>query len=152
MEVVVLLLLSTALAAAAALPSCSPGCRPRPTAHTRVTGSLNIPGQRTLSKLLVDGVQRTYLVYLPPNYDGVEPFGLLVALHGFTSNYSVMESYGLNLHAEERQYVAVYPQGLNDSWNAGGCCGLSAIDKVRAVHRLPRSSWPACSLTRWVPR
>lgn len=96
-------------------------------------GSQYTPGQRTFSKLLVDGVERSFIVYTPSNYDG-SPFGLLIAIHGFTSNSSTMElRTDFNRFAQEKQYIVLYPDGLDRSWNAGGCCGMSAIRKVDDV-------------------
>ena len=39
-----------------------------------------------LEKLNFDGVERSYWIYLPEEYDGVEQMLLVFVFHGYTSN------------------------------------------------------------------
>ena len=63
-----------------------------------------------------EGVKREYLVFLPTTYDPNVELPLVVGLHGYTGTASGFEketTKGMNLHAEFRNYIAVYPQGSN---------------------------------------
>lgn len=63
-----------------------------------------------------EGIEREYLVFLPEGYDDKKKLPLVVGLHGYTGTASGFEketTKGMNLHAEYRNYIAVYPQGSN---------------------------------------
>ncbi len=70
-------------------------------------------------KLTVDGMQRYYLVHVPPKYDNSKPTPVVVILHGGWSNAAIMVIFcGLNAKADDAGFVAVYPNGLNLCWNS----------------------------------
>ena len=80
---------------------------------------------RTLS---IDGETREYIIDVPalPAGDGALP--LVVNMHGFGSNANQQRAYmALETTApwDSSGFVRVYPQGLDSSWNAGDCCGVS---------------------------
>ncbi|WP_225586948.1 PHB depolymerase family esterase [Algoriphagus sp. Y33] len=88
---------------------------------------------RFYQEMIIDGIKRTYLVNLPPNYyqqEGTRKFPVVVALHGTGGNAGQAErDYGLTPKATESEYVIVYPEGVPRSgplgirtWNAGKCC------------------------------
>ncbi|MBS0265624.1 MAG: dienelactone hydrolase family protein [Planctomycetes bacterium] len=75
--------------------------------------------------LPVDGLQRSYLVHVPKNYDPKKRTPVVLALHGATMNAESMARFcGLNTKADEAGFIAVYPNGTGKSsllfWNAGG--------------------------------
>ena len=58
------------------------------------------------------GIDREYLIFLPTGYTSREELPLVVGLHGYTGTASGFEketTKGMNLHAEYRNYIAVYP-------------------------------------------
>ena len=62
------------------------------------------------------GIDREYLIFLPTSYTSKEELPLVVGLHGYTGTASGFEketTKEMNLHAEYRNYIAVYPQGVN---------------------------------------
>lgn len=60
----------------------------------------------------VDGLDRTYLVHLPPRYDPQKPASVVLAFHGAFNNGAMMVRLsGLNRKADEAGFVAVYPEG-----------------------------------------
>ena len=66
--------------------------------------------------MLWQGIEREYLIFLPSSYNFNEELPLVVGLHGYTGTASGFEketTKGMNLHAEYRSYIAVYPQGIN---------------------------------------
>ncbi|HEX9098925.1 MAG TPA: PHB depolymerase family esterase [Candidatus Dormibacteraeota bacterium] len=71
--------------------------------------------------LHVGGLERTYYVLFPANRTGRLP--LVLALHGYTQSVGGLESEtGLNDEAAVGGFVLAYPEGISQSWNAGGCC------------------------------
>ncbi|RZO20970.1 MAG: DUF5011 domain-containing protein [SAR92 clade bacterium] len=68
---------------------------------------------RAVSKSLShDGLNRSYITYVPNTYDGTEKFPVLMNFHGFSGDagYHLTET---NMHyaAHSNKYLLVYPQG-----------------------------------------
>ena len=66
--------------------------------------------------ILWEGIEREYLIFLPTSYNSEKELPLVVGLHGYTGTASGFEketTKGMNLHAEYRNYIALYPQGVN---------------------------------------
>ena len=80
------------------------------------------------------GEARSYELHVPPSYDGGDPVPLLLNFHGFTSNGPQQAAFSdMNATADERGAIVAYPNGLNSSWNAGACCGISLDEDVDDV-------------------
>ena len=63
--------------------------------------------RRTISH---DGIEREYFVHMPEG--GGDNLPVVVGVHGYTSTATgFAASHGLNRHADEHGYIAVYPQG-----------------------------------------
>ncbi|MFZ4506373.1 MAG: alpha/beta hydrolase family esterase [Fimbriimonas sp.] len=70
----------------------------------------------------VDGVTRTYLLYVPKSYQARKSTPMLVMLHGYTGNARVQIPYtGLDRVAEKEGFLALIPdgQGMPRGWNVG---------------------------------
>jgi len=88
------------------------------------------PGDHTIS-LSHDRRDRSYLVHVPPTFEGPAP--VVVALHGGGgTGAQFKEQNGLDAVADREGFVVVYPEGsgfLPDrlhTWNSGdNCCGFS---------------------------
>ncbi len=102
------------------------------------------PGDHTRS-LEVDQRQRSYLVHVPPGYDGHKPVPVVLIFHGGGSNAEQMVQFcGLNDKADQAGFLAVYPSGSGRlpkllTWNGGNCCGYAMtqnIDDVAFVRAL----------------
>lgn len=85
-------------------------------------------------------INRTYLVRLPSDYDGIEPVPLVFVLHGAGGNAEIlMRVSGMNEVADKEGFVVVYPNGtgmFSDfllSWNVGGCCNYISTANVNDV-------------------
>lgn len=86
----------------------------------------------------VGGTQRTYRLFVPPGPAG-ERHPLLLALHQLGGSAARFEQQsGLDAGAAAAGAVVVYPDGLNHSWDAGGCCAYAARHHVDDVHFLAR--------------
>jgi polyhydroxybutyrate depolymerase len=67
--------------------------------------------------LTYDDYERTFMVHLPPDYDGSEPVPLVIMLHGATmSGVSMMLVSDFNTAADAMGAIAVYPDGLAGRW------------------------------------
>ncbi|MFC1586562.1 alpha/beta hydrolase family esterase [Fibrobacterota bacterium] len=64
--------------------------------------------------ITVDDTVRTYLLDIPGNYDGTEPFGLVLAFHGLGGSAEGTRTY-MRFHefGEQDRYITVWPQGLD---------------------------------------
>lgn len=87
-----------------------------------------LSGQVTYS-FAHNGINRTYILYVPQAEPSSEPMPLLFALHGFTQNgQTMMTLSNFNALAEEHHFVVAYPYGVNTSWNVGVAGGSGADD------------------------
>lgn len=106
------------------------------------------PGDHVL-RLDHGGLQRRYLVHVPPGLDPTKPVPLLLAFHGGGGHAEYMADdshYGLVGKADRNGFVVVFPNGYSRfpggklaTWNAGGCCGdardrgIDDVGFVRAI-------------------
>jgi polyhydroxybutyrate depolymerase len=69
---------------------------------------------------------RVYKVHVPTSYTGNGPVALLLDIHGGL-NFSDMQRSisGQLAQSDKRGFIAVWPQGIDGSWNANGCCMLA---------------------------
>ena len=81
-----------------------------------------------------DGLERCWLTLLPPTYTTNESYPLVVDMHGYTgTNYNMHNYSDWDRISEEHNVIIAYPQGHENSWNAGWCCGVAhdiGIDDV----------------------
>jgi polyhydroxybutyrate depolymerase len=96
------------------------------------------PGDHTRT-LTVGDRKRTYLVHVPPSYDGRTPYPVVLVYHGGGSNADQMVRFcSLNDKADKAGFLAVYPNGTGWlaralTWNAGNCCGYAMQNQVDDV-------------------
>src|SRR5215216_7507861 len=80
-------------------------------------------------QLTVDGMERSYLLHIPPGVDMDDPSPLVFAFHGAGSDPQEMASASeFSAVSDEAGFILIYPVGLEQTWNAGSCCG-SAVEK-----------------------
>lgn len=103
------------------------------TTKAACTGKLAQPVDATWT-IVSSGVNRTANVHVPANYDPTKATPVVLNFHGFTSNAAEEALLsGMSDKADKEGFVVVYPEGLNSSWNAGACCGVSAQSGVADV-------------------
>jgi len=101
----------------------------------------------SVASVTVDGVHRTYRLYVPASAVGAGPVPLLVALHGGGSDGAHFEkASGFDQVADKAGFIVAYPDGVRpatgqrvSAWNAGDCCGYAArtgVDDVGFVQAL----------------
>jgi polyhydroxybutyrate depolymerase len=96
---------------------------------------------RFSDSIVVDGIQRTYTLNLPPNYYDASGFSLVIAMHGGGGSASQFESTCLLTDkANAAKFIVVYPEGVESTgvlkartWNAGTCCDYSVIKNINDV-------------------
>ncbi|HTL71562.1 MAG TPA: PHB depolymerase family esterase [Candidatus Eisenbacteria bacterium] len=86
------------------------------------------------------GIDRTYLVHPPKGLDRSRAYPVVFVFHGAGGNAeNAMRMTGMNRRADEKRFIAVYPNGtgrLKDpglTWNAWACCGEAFAGKVDDV-------------------
>ena len=96
-------------------------------------------GDHVLS-LKVGGRERTYLLHLPPAYDGKRSLPLVIVLHGGGGNApGAAQMTGFSEKADKEGFVVVYPNGSGRlknrllTWNSGNCCGYALDNNVDDV-------------------
>jgi polyhydroxybutyrate depolymerase len=89
-----------------------------------VEGACPFPGGwRTIA---IGEQQRTYLVHAPADYDCKASVPLVLNFHGAPAvAMDQMFLSLMNAKADSANFIVVYPEGVNFTWNAGLCCGLS---------------------------
>lgn len=91
------------------------------------------PGDHQLT-LDFRGTKRTYLVHVPRDYTGATPVPLLIDMHGWGSNPGEQRFVSGQLQqSDQRGFIAVWPQGQDNSWNGFNCCGKSMENNVDDV-------------------
>lgn len=74
---------------------------------------------------------RLVTVHVPAHLAGPAP--LVLVLHEFPGSGALAMGYGFDPLVDADGFVAAYPDGLDGSWNAGGCCGDAADNDTNDV-------------------
>jgi polyhydroxybutyrate depolymerase len=94
------------------------------------------PARDTEYTMIYAGVERSYVVHVPPGYDAARPVPLALAFHGITLDaYEMIRISGFNDQSDAEGFIVVYPNasGTQMSWNGGHCCGEAAANNVDDV-------------------
>lgn len=87
-----------------------------------------------LYSFIFDGIERTYRLHLPANYDENQQYPLIINMHGLGSNSFEQEVYtGFNLVADTAGIVMVYPDGVNSQWNIYQDGGVDDVGFISAL-------------------
>jgi polyhydroxybutyrate depolymerase len=127
-----------------ALAALQAGCRftgrpLNPASNTLSTGD----NTRTLNH---DGLERSYIVHIPPGFDPTLPTPVVLVFHGGGGNAkNGVRMTGFNALADAEHFIVVYPNGSGRfkntllTWNGGDCCGYAVeknVDDVGFVRAL----------------
>lgn len=108
---------------------------PAPTSTPTAQTESIVPGDSTRS-LTHAGIERKYLLHIPPGYDAARPTPLVLAFHGIGLDAEEMVRISkLSEQADISGFIVVYPNGTGEkkSWNGGHCCGEAAKNNVDDV-------------------
>lgn len=77
--------------------------------------------QNTSRTITVDGLQRDYIIHLPPSFNALKKLPLLFALHGGGGTAeSAVRFYDLESLADKNNFIIVYPDAVNKAWSIPG--------------------------------
>ena len=111
-------------------PATTSGSPPSDCANASLFG----PGMTNGIAIDVDGVERTYDLFVPTGYDPTSPAPLVLNFHGLLGSPSQQVDFSqFNGAAETHGMLVAYPAGIGASFNAGSCCGQAATDGVDDV-------------------
>ena len=94
-----------------------------------------IPGDNARS-LVYAGVERSYILHIPPGFEISQPVALVLAFHGVGLDANEMiRISGFSSQSDASGFIVVYPNGTGaaKSWNGGHCCGEAAKNNVDDV-------------------
>lgn len=78
---------------------------------------------------IFDGINRSWIVYLPDDFTSKETLPLMIVLHGHTQNAAeIMQFSDFNTIADTGNFIVVYPEGVGNAWNVGFPVGSQADD------------------------
>lgn len=72
--------------------------------------------------IIFNGLERSYLVHIPPFYNKTKSMPLVIALHGGGGTGKRMAKLtqgGFNTLADKEGFIVVYPDGIEKHWNDG---------------------------------
>jgi polyhydroxybutyrate depolymerase len=99
------------------------------------------PGIDTQAYLEISGVKgqgtyvRQYKVHVPPTYDPKVPTPLVFCIHGLGQDPVMFCVTGteLNKTSDDKGFILVMPNGYQNSWNGGTCCGGASSEQLDDV-------------------
>lgn len=81
---------------------------------------LNISQSSKADSIIVNGVERTYELYVPSDIDYSKTVPILIVLHGGGGQgKGMIKLTGFNDEADKNKFIVVYPDGINKHWNDG---------------------------------
>lgn len=92
------------------------------------------PKGNSTQALEFGGRMRSYLVHVPPGYDGATPVPLVLDFHGLGSNAIQQRGISGMVPISDREtFLLIHPDGINNAWSAGMCCPGAAPDDLEFV-------------------
>ncbi len=96
--------------------------------------------------LMVDGVERTYILHLPADYAEKKSIPLVFVFHGGGgSAQGARRMSQMDVKADKENFIVVYPNGTGKyktwglTWNTWNCCGAALdnnVDDVQFIRKL----------------
>lgn len=81
-----------------------------------------------------DRLNRSYLLHLPPQYNGSTPLPVVFFFHGgFGNGKQASQQYGWLEKSDAEGFIAVFPDGIRVTWDAMHCCGYALRAEVDDV-------------------
>ena len=78
------------------------------------------PSEKKTVNIVVDGKERSYIVYLPSGYNNKGKLPCIVMFHGGGATAeSMLSGTSFGTIAEREKIVLISPQGISNSWNDG---------------------------------
>jgi len=78
------------------------------------------PSEQTTVNLTVDGIARSFILYLPEGYSSTEKMPMIFVIHGGSGTpEGMMTLANFTEIANRDKVVLVYPSGIQKNWNDG---------------------------------
>lgn len=91
-------------------------------------------------QLTVDGLSRSYRLFTPLSLDRSRPAPLVLVMAGVgNTGQDMVTATDFDRMAETGEFIVAYPEGVNETWNAGYCClgrATSGPDDVAFLTRV----------------
>ena len=86
------------------------------------------------------GLERCWDIYVPQGINSSDQVPLLIDLHGFNNDPSKQrQTSKFDSLADKENFIVVWPEGIDKSWNAGeACCGEAVKQEVNDVEFLQK--------------
>lgn len=84
-----------------------------------------ISAQPSQQSWMYGGLERAYIQYVPPVYDGSESVPVVFCFHGLGDNMQNFYNIGMNSVADTANFITIFPQAILDpifgttAWNSG---------------------------------
>src|SRR5688572_22605084 len=92
---------------------------PSATVAPTVTPAPTLQSGESERTLIIDGVERSYLLYIPPGIDSLQAAPVVFAFHGAGQEPATMQILTeFDDVANSGKFVLVYPEGIGLEWNA----------------------------------
>jgi polyhydroxybutyrate depolymerase len=93
-----------------------------------------VPPGSSIRRLKVNGLERWYMVFVPPLVEAAKPSPLILAFHGATSQPAQFAYFSqLNRRAGQLGYVVAYPAAHGGFWHPSDAAGTDDVAFVEAV-------------------
>lgn len=81
-----------------------------------------------------EGIERTYILHTPPNYNEQTLYPLVINMHGLGSNAAQQQFYSeFNKVADTAEIIVAYPNGVNNQWNVYSDNGVNDVGFISAL-------------------
>ena len=91
------------------------------------------PGDMT-ETITAGGMQRTFLRHIPNGYTGRTPAPVVFDFHGLSGTGMQQSNLsGFRNVADQKGFIMVWPNGVDNSWNVGRCCGTAQSQNIDDV-------------------
>ncbi|KAG0650389.1 Esterase A [Hyphodiscus hymeniophilus] len=78
-------------------------------------------GETTNVTILSSGINRTYLICIPPKYDGQTLTPVIFSFHGGSRNASQQQELSQFSNPDFNDFaISIYPQGIGETWQGAG--------------------------------
>jgi polyhydroxybutyrate depolymerase len=121
-------------------PTSAPEPTPKPTQTLTVRPTFQAEAVERI--VMIDDLERSYLLHIPPDLDIQSPVPVVFALHGYGGMAKYMQlGARMDVIADREKFIVVYPQGLEFSWNTGwdqpfGYATINNVDEAAFIRQI----------------
>jgi len=92
-------------------------------------------------KLMVNDLERSYLLHIPSGLNNQQPVPVIFAFHGYGQTPLIMKKIAeFDDAADQANFLVVYPKGIEKTWNYGGggtgVATAGSVDELAFVRQI----------------